>query len=284
METYSKSQSGIFLFMGKWKTLAIALTLLSLVMSEAPADTVTFTHEGNGSGTLDGIPFPASDFVITAFGETGDRESHSGGWFIDHVSASISIDGLGNFDFLTGTRTFVNNGFQIVGFSRAGIDGADLFNGPTDGQFGAWDMLSPIGPISGSGGLMQWTTSPPLIDTTGGILTFDDGTCEVTFTAALSPVTLSGLVYMLQDSPDLGYSLEEDDLVYFYSFNFVQSLNTATVEWSTHMPTDWIYVDWPFYYELDLGTLWFALPPSSGIGVYHNSTGQWELLPQIIPW
>ncbi len=65
METYSKSQSGILLFMGKWKTLAIALTLLSLVVAEAPAGTVTFTHKGNGSGTLDGIPFPASDFVVS---------------------------------------------------------------------------------------------------------------------------------------------------------------------------------------------------------------------------
>jgi len=98
---------------------------------------------------------------------------------------------------------------------------------------------------------------------------------------------LSGLVYMPQDAPDLGYSVEEGDLVYFNSFDFVQSLNTATGGWSIHMPTDWVYFDWPFYYELVPGTpgiLWFAIPPAGGIGVYHFSTSQWEVLPQIIPW
>ncbi len=94
---------------------------------------------------------------------------------------------------------------------------------------------------------------------------------------------LSGLVFMPQDAPDLGYSLNEADLVYFYSFDFVQSFNITTGGWSIHMPTDWVYFDWPFYYELVPGTLWFALPPASGIGVYHFSTGQWELLPRIIP-
>jgi len=283
METYRKSKSGILLFMGKWKTLAIALTLLSLVMAEAPAGSITFTHEGNGSGTLDGIPFPASDFVITALGVTGDRVSNSGGWFIDHLSASISIDGLGDFDLLTGTRTFVNNDVQTVGFSRAGISGADLFNGPIDAQFATWDMLGSIGPISGLGGLLEWTDTP-LIDTTGGILMFDIGTCEATFTAVFpSAPAFPGWIYMPQDAPDFGYSLNEDDLVYFYSWNFVQSLNTTTGVWSTHMPIGWIYVDWPFYYELDLGISWFAWPPVDGLWVYHFITGAWEVLPQITP-
>ena len=98
---------------------------------------------------------------------------------------------------------------------------------------------------------------------------------------------LSGWVFMIPDASDFGYSLDEADLVYFYSFDFVQSFNTTTGEWSVHMPTGWIYVGWPFYLELAPGTpgiLWFALPPESGIGVYHNSTGEWEFLPRIIPW
>ncbi|MHC4533345.1 MAG: LamG domain-containing protein [Planctomycetota bacterium] len=97
---------------------------------------------------------------------------------------------------------------------------------------------------------------------------------------------LSQWVYMIPGAPDLGYSLNEADLVYFYSFNFVQSLNSATGGWSIHMPTDWVYFDWPFYYESipgTPGTLWFALPPESGLWVYHFSIGQWEVLPRIIP-
>ncbi len=68
MKTYRKSQNGILLFLGGWKTLAFAFSFIALVMTEAPAGMLEFTHEGNGSGTLDGIPFPTSDFVITAIG------------------------------------------------------------------------------------------------------------------------------------------------------------------------------------------------------------------------
>jgi len=106
------------------------------------------------------------------------------------------------------------------------------------------------------------------------------------FSVITAPVSLSGWVLMPPDAPDLGYSLDEGDLVYFYSFDFVQSFNLTTGGWSIHMPTDWVYFDWPFYFELVPGTpgiSWFAWPPAGGIGVYHNSTGEWEVLPQIIP-
>jgi hypothetical protein len=99
----------------------------------------------------------------------------------------------------------------------------------------------------------------------------------------LQEVTLFGWVFMPPDAPDFGYSVNEADLVYFYSFDFVQSFNTTTGGWSIHMPMGWVYFDWPFYYELDTGVLWFAYPPESGIGVYHFITGQWEVLPRIIP-
>jgi hypothetical protein len=188
MKVYRKSQSRILLLLGKWKKVAIVIILLSFVTADAPADMVIFTHEGNGSGTLDGNPFSASNFVITALGDTDDRSSYLESWFIDHLSASISIDGVGDFDFLTGTRSFVNNFNQIAGFSRQGTDGLDLFNGPTDSQFAAWDMLSPIGPVSGSGKLIQWT-STPLINTTGGILIFNsDYSTNATFTMSVVPV------------------------------------------------------------------------------------------------
>jgi hypothetical protein len=106
------------------------------------------------------------------------------------------------------------------------------------------------------------------------------------FSIFSTPVSLSGWVYMPPDAPDYGYSLEEGDLVYFYSFDFVQSFNLATGGWSIHMPTGWVYFDWPFYVELVPGTpgiSWFALPPVSGILVYHFNTSEWEVLPQIIP-
>ena len=168
--------------------LVLAVVVMCFSIS-AESQILTFVHEGNGSGTLGGNPFAALDFVIAAVGDTGDRDLYSSGWFIDHLSASISIDGLGDFELLTGTRTFVHNNHQTVGFSRAGINGADLFDGPTDAQFATWDMLNPIGPISGSGSLMQWTNIPQ-INTTGGILAFDSGSSYAIFTAIPEPGTV----------------------------------------------------------------------------------------------
>ena len=95
---------------------------------------------------------------------------------------------------------------------------------------------------------------------------------------------LYGWVYIPQDVPDLGYSLAEGDLVYFYSSEPVLNYNITAGQWETEGPKGWLYVDWPFIYESDPGILWFAYPPESGLWVYHFSTNQWELLPQIIPW
>ena len=144
---------------------ALALAIVLLPTSSVQA--LTFIHEGVANGTLDAVPFGDSAFTITAVGDV--RSSYSSGWFMDHTAASIAIDGLGSFDFITGTRTFVNNNSEIVGFSRAGSSGSDLFNGPTNSVFSTWDMLSGIGPVSGTGSVLQWANDPQIV-TTGGIL------------------------------------------------------------------------------------------------------------------
>jgi len=96
--------------------------------------------------------------------------------------------------------------------------------------------------------------------------------------------TFTGWVFMPPDAPDIGYSLDEGDLLCFFSFYFVQSFNPVAGEWFSHIPMGWVYVNWPFYYELDTGDSWFALPPASGLWVYHFSTNQWTVWPRIIPW
>ena len=92
-----------------------------------------------------------------------------------------------------------------------------------------------------------------------------------------------GCVFMPPDAPDFGYYVNEADLLYFYSWDFVWSFNLTTGGGSIYRPIRWIYIYWPFYYVSDTDTLMFALPPESGIGVYHFSTSQWEVLPLIIP-
>ena len=106
---------------------------------------------------------------------------------------------------------------------------------------------------------------------------------EINFTTMPAIGTLSGLIFIPPGVPDIGYSLDEGDLLYFYSSVPVLNYNFTTGQWDTEGPKGLIFANWPFIYELDTGTLWFALPPVSGLWVYHFSTGQWEVLPRIIP-
>jgi hypothetical protein len=164
----------------------------------ASADLITFTHTGAfGSGSIGGNPFSNQAFTITATGDTLDRQSFVSGFFIDHVTASITIDNVGTFTFVTPTRTFVNNTSDLVGFSRAGIMGSDLYDGPVDSAFGSWDMLSSIGPISGGTGLSQWGDRFGPVITSGGQLIFNDSGTTGSFQGQVIPepsaMTLFGI-------------------------------------------------------------------------------------------
>jgi len=175
----------------------VASVLFFLAMTPCFAAPITFIHTGSGSGTLDGVGFGAAaplPFTITATGDTADRQDFGSGYWIPHLTASISITGLGDFDFITGTRTFVNNSSSLVGFSRTGGGGSDLFNGPNDAEFSVWDMLSSIGPIAGTANLLQWIS--PEVDTNAGVLFFSNATSEATFQAIVGatvpePATLA---------------------------------------------------------------------------------------------
>jgi len=172
----------------------VRMALIATALVGAPPATaglsIEFTHEGIGEGTLNGVPFGPSPFVITAFADTGDRAELplGDGWFIDHLSAMIEIDGVGAFGILTPTSTWVGNNSRRVGFSHAGPQGRLLLLGPTHPEFGQWDMTTSIGPVFGNDGhLLQWDRDP-LIETTGGILFFYDmDDVPVTFTAEVIP-------------------------------------------------------------------------------------------------
>jgi len=105
---------------------------------------------------------------------------------------------------------------------------------------------------------------------------------EIEFTTAPAIGTLSGWIF-IPDIPDIGYYLDEDCWLYFYSSVPVWNYNITDDVWNTVGPKGLIYANWPFIYELYSGDLWFALPPVSGLWVYHFSTGEWTVLPRIIP-
>ena len=171
------------------RSMFIAVVLLSLGQV-AIAVPISFTHQGSGSGELDGISFSNSSFTINAFADTDNRQAiGSSTYWIDHDIASINITGVGLFDFITGTRTFVNQNNSLAGLSRAGASGADLFNAPMDGALSTWDMLTSIGPISGNGTLLQWDILGGIF-TTGGLLSFETSTTDAQFEATVGTVSV----------------------------------------------------------------------------------------------
>ena len=168
--------------------ILLVCILMAAFAVNANSATITYTDDGTGSGTLGGISFSDASFTITAIGDTTNRLPLPAGYgfSIDNISASITISGLGTSDFTSGTRFFVNNIVSDVGFSRAGIGGLDLFDGPTNGAFSTWNMLSSIGPISGSADLLQWSNET--VSTNNGTLVFNNAVVTGTFQATVSSV------------------------------------------------------------------------------------------------
>jgi hypothetical protein len=164
-----------------------------LLSAGAEADILIVTQTGSGSGDLNGVAFPTSSFTITSILDTANRQGFPGDFFINATSASISISGLGSYDFTTPTFIFVNQSVRIPGISRS--PGGDLFDGPPDPAFSTWDMLTPIGPISGDAELQQWDITP--VNTSGGVLRFDNGHAGGTFAATIVPEPSSILLFPL---------------------------------------------------------------------------------------
>lgn len=183
---------------GKGNSMRLLLTFVACaaLSGSAIAAPIVFVHTGKGSGTIDETPFSDADFTITAIGVTENREFDPPDVFwIDHNSAWIEMSGLGLLNFVTATRTFVNQSSPIVGFSRAGDFGADLYNGPTNDAFATWDMLSSIGPFNGTANLLQWLSAPVVTD--AGVLVFTSGSSDATFQATVVPEPASAFPMMI---------------------------------------------------------------------------------------
>lgn len=167
--------------------LAIGLLTLGLA-GLASAAPITFTFTGSGSGSIANNPFGETNFTITAWGDTAATETLFGGslYSLDHNSASIDITGVGSFNFISATRTFLYTPGAIVGFSRASGGGTDLFDGPVNSLFYSWNLASDIGPIAGTGDLMQWEMGA--METSGGVLSFNSGRSIATFQATTNSV------------------------------------------------------------------------------------------------
>ncbi len=172
-----------FIFAGR-KVCAV-MTLASTAAAAAP---ISYVHSGTGSGSIGDLTFTNAVFTITSYADTALREScEDGCYFVNNNSSKIDIAGVGEFAFLTPTRTFANR--NAVGFGVAET-GRDLFDGPWSQALVGYDLASSIGPIAGDiGNLVQWNISQ--VKTNAGILNFAETGINhypVTFSAVLMPV------------------------------------------------------------------------------------------------
>ena len=170
------------------RILAVTFALSALFAPRSFADPITLSFQGVGGGSIDGRPFSNAAFTISGIGDTVNRQALADDLFsLLHNSASISIAEVGTFIFLVPTRTFIRQfpdaHAGLVGFSRG--DGLDLYDGPTSPLLATWDMLSSIGPVSGTAVLLQWEgdSGAPDVLTTGGVLRFNRTQSPAVFTA-----------------------------------------------------------------------------------------------------
>ena len=174
------------------RLLSVAIAAALSIASSAHAAGITFIFEGSGRATLGTSSFNAV-FTITTTADTAGISSFGSGNDVDNVTASIDIQGVGVFDFITPTRVFANTNNNTVGFSRS--SGSDLFN-MTNNAFAGYDLTQSIGPVDGLGLLLQWGSSDVM--TTGDILFFESFQTDARFTAIVDsevPVPAAALLF-----------------------------------------------------------------------------------------
>ena len=169
--------------------MGLAVVVATSFPGNAPAAPVTFTYTGTGSGEIGATPFTNQSFTITAVGDTANCYSwgsgSSSGYTTPHESASISIGSLGTYTFISATDTFVNNGTEVCGFQWAPSPYTDFYYSPATSAWQSWNMLSSIGPVTGTAQLLQWNLQAVM--TSGGILEFNSAYCPGSFQATVAP-------------------------------------------------------------------------------------------------
>jgi hypothetical protein len=136
---------------------------------------------------LDGSNFSDTAFTVTGFADTDDIVDLGGGvYYVNHSSTEIVLNGIGTYSFTTDLRTFTNN--AIVGLSRAGAFGADLYNSTGDPDLLAWDITYSVGPVTPEFFILQWDFADVVTD--GGILVLENEQVSGSFEAILDEAAI----------------------------------------------------------------------------------------------
>ena len=159
----------------------IYLILGLLLLPYVNAAPIVFIYTGSGSGSIGETSFINSSFTIIQESDTNEIQScedEDNCIKLESTSANILLDGIGSFEFITGTDTYQNNG--NLGFQRVTGDLYNSFAVPP-----MYDLSSSIGPIDGMPRLIQWSWPEFLTD--GGVLSFNTSEGNYGTFEAVSP-------------------------------------------------------------------------------------------------
>lgn len=177
-----------------------AATALASDLYAAP---IQFTYTSVSSGTIGELSFASVDVTIVAHGDTSNRqELGDDGYYVEHAAASVVLDGIGTFEFLTNTQTFISTDGEYLAFMRSPPQSRNLVAMLLAPAAEPWDMQKSFGPVVGgptigTGVFMQWTIDPPIM-TSGGRLQFfgprgPTGTFQATVVPEPSTIALGAL-------------------------------------------------------------------------------------------
>jgi hypothetical protein len=170
------------------QALATFACLMALA-AHCDANPVQFIFTGTGSGSASAAAFTNAPFTIHLFADTSGvtlvPDPNNVVFSVNGSSSTIDIASIGFGSILAGTRVFVNQASNAVGFSLAGPSGLDLLDiqHPT---FGTYDLMTSFGPVTVSdshpGALEQFRD----IASSLGPLSFTAAR-DITFTAVVVP-------------------------------------------------------------------------------------------------
>ena len=165
------------------------------------AQTLTCTFQFIGTGTIGTRSFTNATVTVTTVGSTTSLQPNGqAGYSLVNDSASISISGIGSFQFTVPLFTFVstpgNNapgtGTTQVGFGNAQSGNLTSYAGVIIewfSGFNGWDMHSSMGPIQLRGTILDW--SQTIIKTNGGVVNLYDQDYQIPLTITFQ-ATLTG--------------------------------------------------------------------------------------------
>lgn len=161
------------------RSVEMLLIIGCVAVSHICAAPITFIYEFDASGTLGNTPFE-SRVTFSASADTDNIEVR-GSVFALKSESTISIDGLGTFDLISETSSFLNTEPAVVGLEEF-IGGRNIVIGPWTTDLGSWQMSSSFGPLVGE---VNVITRP--VRTTAGALRFANSLTTGTFAAVVIP-------------------------------------------------------------------------------------------------